>query len=329
MKSGIKPNTFIGGVGATINTPALLATKLGITVSRIKGFKVAGLDVQCAIVGTYSIPFNTFLGNTQLNKYIDLDGLVTTIGNSAFNGCTSLVGDLVFNSLIDLGNAAFFGTKITGFTANNVTTIQVNAFYNCTFLVSISFNNVTTIQLNAFYNCTSLVGDLVFNSLTSLVSSSFIGTKITGFTANNLATIQTNTFSGHTFLVSISFNNVTTIGNSAFNGCTSLVGDLVFNSLIDLGNAAFFGTKITGFTANNVATIQTHTFYNCTALAQIYIINVGLIGASNTALNNVFLNIKTGCTIKVPVAMQTINAGGVEPDLQYAISTRGATVIYI
>ena len=196
MKSGIKPNTFIGGVGATINTPALLATKLGIAVSRIKAFSVVGLDVQCAIVGTYSIPFNAFFGNTQLNKYIDLDGLVTTIGNSAFNGCTSLVGDLVFNSLIDLGNAAFFGTKITG------------------------------------------------------------------------------------------------------------------------------------FTANNVATIQTHAFYNCTALAQIYIINVGLIGTSNTALNNVFLNIKTGCTIKVPVAMQTINAGGVEPDLQYAITSRGATIIY-
>jgi len=49
-------NTYIGGVSATINTPALLASTLGISASRIKLFSTIGSDIQCAIIGgSYSI----------------------------------------------------------------------------------------------------------------------------------------------------------------------------------------------------------------------------------------------------------------------------------
>ena len=82
------PNTFIGGIGGTINTPALLASKLGISESRIRLFKVTGVDVECAIVGgSYDIPSKCFrnpvLGITYYN---DSEGLVNVLNSECFGG---------------------------------------------------------------------------------------------------------------------------------------------------------------------------------------------------------------------------------------------------
>ena len=66
-KQKLKPNTFIGGVSATLNTPALVATRLGISVSRIKAFKIVGENIEFAVVGgSYEIPNSAFSGNTNL-----------------------------------------------------------------------------------------------------------------------------------------------------------------------------------------------------------------------------------------------------------------------
>ena len=108
------PNTFIGGIGATINTPALLASKLGIAENRIKLFKVTGVDVECAVVGgSYSMPVDCWVGNTSITYWEDnvcnytnrnvfrnasnltyciMNAVITvTTGSShIFQGCTSL-----------------------------------------------------------------------------------------------------------------------------------------------------------------------------------------------------------------------------------------------
>ena len=78
-KQKAKVNTFIGGIGGTINTPALLASKLGISESRIKLFKVTGVDIECAIIGNYSMEFGLQVGGL-LTYFIDADGLATTFG---------------------------------------------------------------------------------------------------------------------------------------------------------------------------------------------------------------------------------------------------------
>jgi hypothetical protein len=61
---------------------------------------------------------------------------VRSIGNSAFDNCTSL-------SSIKIGNS--------------VTNIENYAFYNCTSLTSITIpNSVTSIGVGAFYGCDEL-----------------------------------------------------------------------------------------------------------------------------------------------------------------------------
>ena len=84
-KQKAKVNTFIGGIGGTINTPALLAAKLGISENRIKLFKVTGVDVECAIVGgSYVAPPNFMSGMAELTFFNDSAGLITS--NSPWQG---------------------------------------------------------------------------------------------------------------------------------------------------------------------------------------------------------------------------------------------------
>ncbi|MFC0781223.1 leucine-rich repeat protein [Flavobacterium sp. HJSW_4] len=103
----IKPNTFIGGVAATINTPALIASKLGISVSRIKGFSIVGNDIQFAITGgNYIIPQSAFRTNADITYYNDAGGLVTRLNPHAF-GSTSKFISCNFPKLLTLeGNGS-------------------------------------------------------------------------------------------------------------------------------------------------------------------------------------------------------------------------------
>lgn len=341
MKSGIKPNTFIGGVGATINTPALLATKLGIAVSRIKGFRVVGLDVQCAIIGSYSIPASAFYLNNKITYFDDIEGLVTTIHYGVFSGASNL-------TLVNFPNCL---------TVNGGNYGAAGAFFNCIELVSVNlpkfsystdtrylFSNCKKIEILNFPLYEGFLDNFMFQGCLELWE---VNTKKVTVVGN--ATFQ------NTKIKSLDFTYVTSIGISAFENCTHFNIDIIAPECTSIGNRAFLGSKITGLTASKCKNISYSTFANCSEatyysfpkllniddggsitntfsnnskVTSIFMPIVTSLG-NNTALNNVFLNIKTGCTIKVPVAMQTINAGGVEPDLQYAISTRGANVIYI
>ena len=71
-KQKAKVNTYIGGIGGTINTPALLASRLGIDENRIKLFKVTGVDVECAVIGGgYTMPANCWQNNTSITYWED------------------------------------------------------------------------------------------------------------------------------------------------------------------------------------------------------------------------------------------------------------------
>lgn len=100
-------NTYIGGVASTINTPALLATKLNINVSRIINFLIVGSDIKCSIVGSYVIIDSSFSA-TSLTSYYDYDGLVNSIGAFAFRYLTK-VNFLYFPNCTSIGAYAAYG----------------------------------------------------------------------------------------------------------------------------------------------------------------------------------------------------------------------------
>jgi hypothetical protein len=145
--------------------------------------------VRCVNLTTITIdPGNTAFktqGGMLLNKagttliayysgatdMVTLDS-VTAIGDSAFNGCTSLT-EVSFPVAISIGSFAFDDcTSLTEVSFPAATSIGSFAFYYCTSLTEVSLPAVTSIGDYAFANCTSLT-EVSLPAATSIGTSAF------------------------------------------------------------------------------------------------------------------------------------------------------------
>ena len=108
-----------------------------------------------ALEAVTSIGTSAFSGCTALES-VALEA-VTSIGESAFRGCTALTGDFNLPNLTGtLLPNAFKNTKITSFYAPNLTAVNSYAFEGCTALESVALEAVTSIGSYAFSGCTAL-----------------------------------------------------------------------------------------------------------------------------------------------------------------------------
>ncbi len=204
---------------------------------------------------------------------------VTSIGNSAFSGCSGLTSVTIGNGVTEIGRSAFSGCS--GLTSvaigNGVTEIGRAAFSGCEGLTGVTIgNSVTTIGESAFSGCSGLTGVTIPDSVTIIGESAFSGCSgLTSVTIpDSVTTIGESAFSGCSGLTSVTIGNgVTEIGRSAFSGCKGLTGVTIGNSVTTIGESAFsYCSGLTSVTIpDSVTSIGRYAFRNCSGLTSVII----------------------------------------------------------
>ena len=161
----------------------------------------------------------------MIYKYYGCSGLtsvtipnsVTSIGNDAFNGCSSL------KKVIVPDIAAWCNISFDGEDANPLYYAKhIYSGENTEITDLVIPNSVTSIGGSAFKNCINLTSIIIPNSVTSIGSSAFSG-------CNGLTSITIP-------------NSVTSIGGYAFYGCTNLSSISLPNSIRYIFSKAFDNT---------------------------------------------------------------------------------------
>ena len=176
----------------------------------------------------YSNLTNVYLENTH----------ISTIGQQAFYGCTSLYGMNLSSTtyLQTIGDQAFAGT--------NLQTIQVpSSFVSSGSEIFLGVTNLQTIgfdsnsQYSNSYGFSTLVADLSLY-LTTITIPEQLGTLVPGCFSNfpNLSNVL------------IGYSHISTIGKDAFYGCPNIYGlDFTSSLLRNVGDRAFANTNLTSF----------------------------------------------------------------------------------
>ena len=215
----------------------------------------------------------------KTDKSYNIPNGVTSIGDYAFEDCTSLTSITIPDSVTSIGDSAFEDcSSLTSITIpDSVTSIGDSAFEDCSSLTSITIpNSVTSIGEFAFFGCSSLTSITIPDRVTSIGRGAFrecsILTSIT--IPDSVTEINNGAFYNCASLVSITIpNSVTSIGEFAFFGCSSLTSITIPDRVTSIGRGAFEDcTSLTSITIpDSVTSIGEYAFDECSSLKSITI----------------------------------------------------------
>lgn len=190
-------------------------------------------------------------------KKVEIGNGVTSIGDSAFYNCFSLLSISIPNTVTSIGDSAFQYCSSLSFITipNGVTNIDDNAFYNCYSLLSVAIPiSVTSIGETAFRECRALQSVTIPSSVASIGSTVFRDCR-------SLSSVTIP-------------SGVTGIGSNVFQYCYSLAALTIPSSVTSIGEGAFqYCSAISSITIpSNVTSIGSNAFQYCYSLSTITIL---------------------------------------------------------
>ena len=218
------------------------------------------------------------------------------------------IGDLWYN-LISKGSIAEVTHSPTGYSGDitippsvpyngvnyTVTTIDINAFSDCTALTSVTIpSSIKTIGQVAFMNCTSLTA-VYITDLKAWCEISFVDNPVS--------------YAHHLYINGVEIkdliipNGVTFISNKAFEGCSNLTSVTIPDGVLSIGTSAFYECSglVSVSMSNSVTTMGDGAFYDCSSLNSITLSN-----NLTTIGNNAFSGCNNLSTISIPNSIQSI-----------------------
>lgn len=231
---------------------------------------------------------------------------VTTIGNNAFQYCTTIEAFTIPDTVTGIGSGAFANCqKLTSITIpENVTSIGKEAFNGCTVLETINYNAiaVTSANQNVFSNCnvdTITIGDKVKYIPAYFLENAKFSTNANQEEVDIIMNIPASVekIGKHAFYgidnltqVNIASGSVLSdIGESAFEGCTTLASCVLPDCVDLIGARAFYGCeKLTTMDVPVcVKSIGTNAFSGCSELTRV---------SMNTLITSIGDGAFTGCS---------------------------------
>ena len=288
-------STLQGGARGGLLFWALLAT----TCLWAHNFEVDGIyynyldgnNVAVTYKGTSSTKYsNEYSGEVTIPETVTYNGTtysVTSIGNNAFTGCSSLTKTNYTGDIAGWCDIKFGGSLANPMNyshnfyindqeikdlviPNSVDSIHDYAFYGCYSLTTVTIgNSVTSIGGRAFSGCSSLTAPVYNAHCFAYMPTSYSGAYTI---PEGIKQIAGGAFYTCSSLTSITIpNSVTSIGRSAFEQCSSLTSITIPNSVTTIEDAAFkvCSSLETITIGNSVTHIGYYVFERCSSLTSV------------------------------------------------------------